>query len=351
MKGSKTIIIRYIIMLLIFLFLTAGLVIFFSSREPVTYSAPVKPVEVMRPERRVIENAVDVTGYIEADAMIPVVPFVQGTVMEYRIVPGQNVHKDEVIAVIDKRPYELQLAQAKAQYTAVESALERVKPLYESGAATRQDYEMTKAQYDAAKAQLELAELQLSYAEVTSSVSGTVLMAPSAEGSVASSTSPLAVIADLSDLVVNVSVGEKFYSSISSDPGSVSVTVTSPDGGSSSALIISVAPFVDPVSKTFKMKVALENPEPFVPGMFVRIHIVYGSTECSVLPLTARTAEGAVYYLTEEGTAESVKFDRMASDADYFQIPEGHESTLFIFRGQNSILSGEKVAVINGDEV
>lgn len=351
MKGSKTIIIRYIIMLLIFLFLTAGLVIFFSSREPVTYSAPVKPVEVMRPERRVIENAVDVTGYIEADAMIPVVPFVQGTVMEYRIVPGQHVQKDEVIAVIDKRPYELQLAQAKAQYTAVESALERVKPLYESGAATQQDYEMTQAQYDAAKAQLELAELQLSYAEVTSSVGGTVLMAPSAEGSVASSTSPLAVIADLSDLVVNVSVGEKFYSSISSDPESVSVTVTSPDGGSSSASIISVAPFVDPVSKTFKMKVALENPEPFVPGMFVRIHIVYGSTECSVLPLTARTAEGVVYYLTEEGTAESVKFDRMASDADYFQIPEGHEDTLFIFRGQNSILSGEKVAVINGDEV
>ena len=150
MKGKKTIVIRYIIMLLIFAVLTAGLVIFFSSREPVVYSAPLKPVEIARPELRIIESAIDTTGYIEASAIIPVVPFVQGTVEEYLIEPGMDVVKDEVIAVIDKRPYELQLAQAEAQFTAVESALKRTAPLYESGAATQQDYEMVKAQHDAA---------------------------------------------------------------------------------------------------------------------------------------------------------------------------------------------------------
>ena len=349
MKGKKTIVIRYIIMLLIFAVLTAGLVIFFSSREPVVYSAPLKPVEITKPERRFIESAIDTTGYIEASAMIPVVPFVQGTVEEYLIEPGMDVVKDEVIAVIDKRPYELQLAQAEAQFTAVESALKRTAPLYESGAATQQDYEMVKAQHDAAKAQLELAQLQLSYADVVSPVSGTVLMAPSAEGSIASSEQPLAVVADLDDLIVNISVGEKYFSRIKSSPESLKITISSPDGAVSEAEVISVSPFIDPTSKTFKVKVGLIDPSAFTPGMFVRIHIVYDSVECSTLPVTARTAEGAVYMLASGDVAESIVFEKMASDSSYFQIPEGYENADFVIRGQNSILSGEKVAVVSGE--
>ena len=85
MKGSKTIILRYIIMLLVFAVLTAGLVVFFSSREAVVYTAPPKPVEVIKPEIRTIDSAIDTTGYIEASAMIPVVPFVQGTIEKYNI--------------------------------------------------------------------------------------------------------------------------------------------------------------------------------------------------------------------------------------------------------------------------
>ena len=351
MKGSKTIVIRYIVMLLIFAVLTAGLVIFFSSREPVVYSAPLKPVEIIRPERRIIESAIDTTGYIEASAMIPVVPFVQGTIEEYLIEPGMDVGKDDVIAVIDKRPYELQLMQAEAQFKAVESALMRTEPLYESGAATQQDYEMVKAQHDAASAQLELARLQLSYADVVSPVSGTVLMAPSATGSIASSEQPLAVIADLDELVVNISAGERYFSRISSAPDSLKITVSSPEGSVSEADVVSVSPFIDPTSKTFKVKARILDPSGFTPGMFVRIHIVYDSVECSTLPVSALTAEGAVYMLSSDNTAESIVFDRMASDSSYFQIPEGYESTDFIIRGQNSILSGEKVAVVSGENL
>ena len=351
MKGKKTIVLRYIIMLLIFAALTAGLVIFFSSRTPVVYSAPLKPVEAAKPEIRTIEKAIDTTGYIEASAMIPVVPFVQGTIDEYLIEPGMDVAKDDIIAVIDKRPYELQLAQAEAQFTAVESALKRTEPLYHSGAATQQDYEMVKAQHDAAKAQLELARLQLSYADVTAPVSGTVLMAPSAKGSIASSEQPLAVIADLSDLIVNISIGEKYFRLISADPDSLRITISDPAGGSSEAHVISVSPFVDPTSKTFKVRAGLDDPASFTPGMFVRIHIVYDSIECSTLPITARTGEGAVYMLNADSTVESIVFENMASDSSYFQIPEGYDDTQFVVRGQNSILSGEKVSVVSGESV
>ena len=174
--SRKAVIIRYAIVILVFLAFAAGLVIFFNSREPVTYEPPMKPVEVASPELHTISSYAENTSYVMAEAMIPVVPFVQGTIESYSIRPGDAVSEGDVIAVIDKRPYELQLAQAKAQATALDSALSRMEPLYQAGAVTQQDYEMTKAQKDAADAQLELAELQLSYAEVTAPKGGTVVL-------------------------------------------------------------------------------------------------------------------------------------------------------------------------------
>ena len=269
--SRKAVIIRYAIVILVFLAFAAGLVIFFNSREPVTYEPPMKPVEVASPGLHTISSYAENTSYVMAEAMIPVVPFVQGTIESYSIRPGDAVSEGDVIAVIDKRPYELQLAQAKAQATALESALSRMEPLYQAGAVTQQDYEMTKAQKDAADAQLELAELQLSYAEVTAPKGGTVVMADSSEGSVASSEMPLAIIADLSRLVVDVPVGEKFYDDIAlADPESLSVEVYRPDGTlSSSASILSVSPYIDPTSKTFKVRVLLDEPAGFTIGMLV----------------------------------------------------------------------------------
>ena len=175
-------------------------------------------------------------------------------------------------------------------------------------------------------------------------------MAPSAAGSIASSEQPLAVIADLSDLVVNISIGEQYFGRISSDPDSLRITISSPGGAVSDASVVSVSPFIDPTSKTFKVKASLSDPEGFTPGMFIKVYIVYESVECSTLPISARTAEGAVYMLNGD-IAESIVFDRMASDSSYFQIPDGYSDTQFIIRGQSSLLSGEKVTVVSGDDV
>ena len=132
MKGRKAVIIRYLAVIAVFLVFAGVLVAFFSSREPITYEPPVKPVEVAKPKLRMIPAYVETTGYVMAEAMIPVVPFVQGTIESYYASPGKTVEEGDVIAVIDKTPYELQLAQARAQATALDSALERMEQLISS---------------------------------------------------------------------------------------------------------------------------------------------------------------------------------------------------------------------------
>ena len=61
------------------------------------------------------------------------------------------------------------------------------------------------------KAQYDLAKLQYDYTEVKASIDGTILAADLAEGSIGTQTQPVAVLADLSHLVVRLKVPEKYF--------------------------------------------------------------------------------------------------------------------------------------------
>ena len=276
-------VLKYLIALVVIALAFFAVAWFYSTREVETYTSPLTPVEVMKPEVRNIRESYTVTGYIEAEAMVPVVPFVSGTITEYYAENDMIVKKDQVLAVIDTEPYELQVKQAEAAYLAYEATFERVSALYEKGAATKQNYDEVKAQRDAGKAQYELSQLQLSYCYVDSPVDGTILMLSGAVGSIGTSDSPIAVIANLDNLIVNVTVPEKYYHKINSNKESLKINVvrrTGEEEYSTTATLVSVSPYIDPTTKTFKVKVRLSGDVSlFRPGMMVSVEIVYNEEE------------------------------------------------------------------------
>ncbi len=349
-RKKRSSVIRYIILFVVFAVAAAVLYLIFSSEKTVEYDTPVSPVEIVQPAVRTIEEGITVTGYIEPEAMIPVVPFVSGTVDEYSIKAGDEVEKGDIIARIDSRPYELQKAQAVAQVEALEASFKRVSALKEAGGASAQDYDTLSAQLDAARSQLELADLQLSYATVTAPVSGSIIQAPSAVGSVGSQEMPLAVVADLDNLIVNLKLGEKYYHSIIDNKDNLTIRISSPDGYVSEAELVSVAPYVDPTSKTFLVRVHLLSPEGFIPGMFIRAEVIWSSEEYLTLPLAVRRLDGTAYAIAADGrTAEFIELETIAEDNDYFAVNDKYADRDFIIRGQNGLLPGEEVRIV-GEE-
>ena len=347
-------VIRFLILALILVGLFFGLKYVVSKNEAVVYEPPLPPVECVKPSLRDMDESLELSGYIEAEDFIPVVPFVNGTVEEYFISEGDYVEKDQLIALVDNRPYTLQRAQANAQYTALESSYQRIKNLYEKGAATKQELEMLEAQRDAAAAQLELADLQLSYSEVKAPVSGTVLQAPSAKGSVAGVGHPLAVISDLDNLVVKISIPEKYYSTMKDGMESLRVTVMNPSTmQETEATVISVADFIDPVSKNFKLTVKLDTNEAnFTPGMYVSVSIVYEEhPDVLVLPKKVQKMDGAIYkYDPETGRALYWDYEPELDDGEWFSVPAEEADSLFIVKGQNLVFDGQSVKLLGGDE-
>lgn len=351
MKGKKFLsFLMFLVLILILAGLYLGMKYYFGSRPVVTYTAPPPSVVVEKPERRDICSYIELSGYVESDSLVPVVPFVQGTILEYYVEAGDKVEKDQVFALVDPQAYELQQSQAEAQYLALESAFSRMEKLKLSGAVTTQDYETVKAQRDAAKAQLDLAELQLSYSSVKAPVSGTVLQSFGTTGSLASSSQPLAVIADLDNLVVKVNVPEKYYSIIKNNMDLLEFEVSNPDDGKSvSASLVSISPYIDPASKTFSLKIKLDDCNAdFAVGMYVKIRIVYEKLS-SVLSLSEgiKKLDGSLYiYDSQTSTAKNITLTELGSDGSYFAVDEEYAETMFVVDGQDSVFDGQLVAVV-----
>lgn len=352
-KHIFLLILRYVIMIGIVGGIVLGILLFLDTREKVTYEAPRPAVVLQQPIRTTIEQSVELSGYVEADAMIPVVPLVSGTIMEYPVKAGEYVDEGDLLAVIDKRPYEQQMLQAEAAYLAYQSTFERVEGLYQANAVTRQNYDEAKAQRDASLAQYDLAKLQLSYADVTAPVSGTVLMAPSAKGSIGVSEQPVAVIADLDNQVVRLNVPEKYFSLFNQNRAVLKAIVTRPGTSvspavSTPATIETIAPYVQPESKVFEVVCRLQgNLDDFRPGMYVKVTVVYETWEnVAAIAQATRKVDGSCYIYDEDtDTVRWVNIQPLVEDDSWVGISDEYAQDWFVVDGQHNVFDGQHVTV------
>ena len=331
------------------------LTILVTRKKPVAEKADNLPaVVIQKPENGRLLESVTISGYVEANAMIPVVPFVSGTITDYPARAGDFVEKDTILAKIDDAPFRQQMLQAQAAYFAAQSTFDRINNLYKSGATTQQNYDSAKAQADASKAQYDLAKLQVDYTEVRAPVDGTILIADQAVGGIGNQSQPIAVLADLTNQVVRLKVPEKYFDLFTLERDSLQVTVTRPaeknmyDDAVTSATIENIAPYVSPQSKNFIVVCHLDQPgDRFRPGMFVKVRVAYKTYEdVPLISLKARKMDGSFYVFDEAtSTVKYIETQNLPVDENNFIVPEEYRNSYIVMDGQNFVFDGQKVRI------
>src|SRR5579872_4864275 len=133
-----------------------------------------------------IQDWDEYTGRFQAVDTVEVRPRVSGYVDQVLFREGQAVKKDDVLVIIDPRPYQADfekakagLALAKSQQELARIEAERVQHLKDSGAVSREELDerlstlhQQEANATAAKAALDSAELSLSFTKVRSPIDG-----------------------------------------------------------------------------------------------------------------------------------------------------------------------------------
>ncbi len=250
---------------------------------------------------------------------------------------GSTVKAGQVLFLMDKKPFEAQVADAKAalarQTAALDTAranLDRVKPLVEQNALSKKQlddstgvYESYAAAVEQAKAQLTEAELNLSYCTITAPVDGITGAALLQDGAyINAQNSQLTTVSALSPMWVNFSISQQEMQSfrdqiakgliIAPKDGNYEVEVINPDGSvfPRKGRITFTAPLYNPQTGTFLLRVTLDNPGGVLrPFQYVQVRLNGAVRPNAILVPQRAVQQGAkghtVWVVTKDNKAES----------------------------------------------
>lgn len=321
---------------------------------------PAMPVTTHIVTSKPIQIWKDYSARLEAVNFAEIRPQVSGTITEVKFEDGQMVEKGDVLFVIDPRPYEASVNQAKAELRVAKNQLsfslkelKRAKELIKTNAISERildersnAHNIAIATVSAVQARLTSAEINLDYAHIKAPINGRVSRAEIKEGNLveAGGNAPvLTSIISKQELYADFEVDEKTYlqyvrhsTKQAEEEHRIPVKLNlSGDDVEYKGFIQSFDNQIDISSGTIRARALFNNEDgALLPGMFASVKMGTSSSSDQIL-----ISERAI------GTDQSRKFVYVVNDeniAEYRIVTIGESMD-----GQRVITSG----LNDGDEV
>ena len=280
------------------------------------------PVTVRAATLQTVPVLIEAVGAAEGSKEVEIRARVTGLLQKQHYSEGASVRAGAPLYTIERAPYEIALAQARAAMAQEEARGEqarreaaRLKPLADAQAISRKEYDdatstlqLSDASLAAARAKIREAELNLSYTAVTSPIAGIAGRAEKSEGSLVSPTDGLLThVTQTNPVWVRFSLSEDEQRLLRSanTPG---VKLLSNDGKTLAAggRLNFAASTVDAKLGTVQLRAEFANPNLAVlPGQFVRTQVQAGTEQAFLVPQSAVFAgdQGKAVWVVREGKA------------------------------------------------
>lgn len=243
------------------------------------------PVEAANVQTGTISSMYTTTAILEAKEEAFVVARASGIIEEIFVEEGDYVEKGQVLAQLDKRRYELNLAKARADLTGLEQELEKINKVYSQNLVSVDTYDKLTAQYESAKASVRLAELDLKETTITAPISGFVASRNAKVGNLTESfqrermfhivqqQSLQGIVYLPENELQNVVVGQP-----------ATLIVAALGNKQLSAIVERISPVIDSTTGTFKVTLAVPNSDHLLKaGMFTDVALEYARHESATL--------------------------------------------------------------------
>jgi RND family efflux transporter MFP subunit len=279
---------------------------------------PVPPppdVTVAAALRRDVADWDEFSGHFEAVDAVDVRPRVSGFLQRVAFAEGANVHRGDVLFVIDRRPYEAEVAKAEAELEQARTRrqlagmeLDRARRLVATQAISREELDTRtsgraegEGAVRAADAALRAARLNLGWTTVRAPISGRVGRAEVTTGNLVQSGQPsptlLTTIVSLDPIYVYFDSDEQAYLKyLHSARGAggayaarstrrpVFVGLAGETGFPHEGALDFVDNRIDRTAGTIRVRAVLPNPaRTFAPGLFARVRLAGDERRPAVL--------------------------------------------------------------------
>jgi multidrug efflux system membrane fusion protein len=279
------------------------------------------PVVVATAQRGDLPVYFNGLGTVTAFNTVTIRSRVDGQLISIAFKEGQFVHEGDLLAQIDPRPFQVQLAQAlgqlakdQAQRRDAEVNLERFKLLFKEGVIPQQQLDTQAAlvgQFDGAiasdQSQIDNAKLQLTYSRITAPISGRIGLRLVDAGNIvhASDTTGLLVITQLQPISVIFSLPEDQLPQVNAKLRSgVQLTVDAYDRDDTAKIatgkLQTIDNQIDLTTGTYKLKSMFANSDnALFPNQFVNVHLLVDTKhDLTIVPTAAiqRGPQGTYLY-------------------------------------------------------
>ncbi len=262
---------------------------------------PVTAIE-MQPQK--VPTSIEIMAQTEGARETEVRARVGGILVKRLYQEGETVKSGQPLFQIDRAPYEIALAEAKAkaEQTAREAA--RLKGLAEAKAIAQKDYDDAVSANAMAQAALRQAELNLSWTTVSAPVAGTTGRAIKSDGNLVSTAdSLLTSIYQTNPIWVRFSLGESDLAKFAGgrvtakDVRGVELVMGNGQKYDKPGKLNFLATNIDTTLGTQALRAEFDNPDGLLlPGQFVRVRLLTGERDGAFL-----VPQSAVLQ-TEQGT-------------------------------------------------
>ncbi len=321
-------------------------------------------------QKRDVPIFLDGLGSVTAFRTVTVRSQVDGRLDQVLFREGQPVHKGDVLAKIDPRPFQNQLHQAEgalsrdgAQLKAAQLNLARYKNLVEQKLIAQQqsdDQAALVGQLEGAvqvdRATIDVARLNLDYATIRAPIDGVTGVRIVDPGNLvrAADTTGLVVLAQLDPIAVIFSLPQDELPRVMGQlaAGQLPVEAWSRDGGQKLATgqLALIDNQINAATATLRLKAVFPNPQRLLwPNQFVKARLLLTTRkDALVVPATVpqRGPEGTFAYVIEQDqTVQPRPIEVEITEGDLAVIARGlTEGEHVVADGQSQLRAGAKVA-------
>lgn len=281
-------------------------------------------VKTARATSETVPKTLTYVGTTNAPKTVDVRARVEGWLTERPFIEGTDVREGDLLYVIDERPFQAQLDQAKAQLSQDEAALAyareqvaRYEKLVLKDFVTREAFDkfVTTAQQqeaavEADRAKVEQASLNLSYCRMYAQIAGRIGRTKADVGNLvgqAGEDTVLTTIVPLDPIYVVFSPSDQEFLQIATEhaKGELSTTLSFQDGSDypQRGTLEFINNAVNLQTSTVVMRAIFPNPDRvLLPGIYVNVHVLLAHAPDTVLvPTTAldETQGGYVLYVVD----------------------------------------------------
>ncbi|MGV7962090.1 MdtA/MuxA family multidrug efflux RND transporter periplasmic adaptor subunit [Photorhabdus tasmaniensis] len=256
---------------------------------------PLPPVQVATAKEQAVPRFLTGLGTIQAANTAIVTSRVEGQLMALHFQEGQQIKQGDLLAEIDPRPFQVQLAQAKGQLAKDEAILanarqdlSRYQKLANTKLISQQEMDNQRAlvrQHEASlkvdQSAIDSAKLQLTYSRITAPISGRVGLKQIDVGNFITSgnNSPIVVITQTDPADVLFSLPENDINAVlQAQKANHDVVVSAWDRDNRQQLaegkLLSIDNQINAATGTIKLKARFANQDDILfPNQFVNIRI------------------------------------------------------------------------------